>query len=1084
MAKRPTSTTRRAAQRAAPAAAPDLTPRSAFALTDEEIERALVTGEYRGELEDYFGAAQYDELRRLKQEASTRAVRGGDRVLILPGIMGSKLGRKRPGLLPDDIIWANPIDLALGKVSELALPQAGKPVKSLGVILLAYLTLKLRLQLAGFDADFWHYDWRQTVPSLGKLLAADIQAQRAERPSKPIYLVAHSMGGLVSRASLPHLDKAQAPDRIVMLGTPNYGSFAPVQAFRGASGTAKKLAALDQQHDLDGLTKVFGTFPGLMEMIPSPRFAKRDFFDLNIWPKDLKHPAEAMLLKAKKAQETLPIDHEAYRPTMEAGQPVYKKTIVMICGVNRDTVVNARVVDGRLPDTTQFAYDSSDDGDGTVPLDCALIASAKETYYVEEEHGALPGNGRIQSALPSILTTGKTSELATSYTRSLKPLRTVTEEELDTRAPPPTRGLPSVREQRLLLAEFAAPQDIVGGLAPLTAAVAATAAQAAAAPGRPLFAQRVTVGRGRQQRLDITLAHGSITEADASCYVVGLFQNVAPDGAASAIDNEMNGALTNLLGRRMFGADVGEISILPRGRHGLRSESVAFAGLGAFDQFNESSLEIVGENLIRTFAAARVDDFAVVPFGGATGRMTASALQYLMVGFLRGLKDADPDRRFRGITICETNEERYAAIRSELFQLSATTLFDDVEVEFQECVLPPPRARAPTREARPTSSKVYLIVRQDNDREDREGFLASVLTSGSSAAIESGRKTVQQNGQNLLDDHLGQLGAVSSMNRQQLGDFGRGLGEIVLEDNVREVLRRFPDDHLVVVHDAAASRIPWETLALGARGSETFPAGGAGLSHRYEAANFSVAKWRHSRQLNEVLDVLMIVNPTADLDGASKESAKVRKILDELRPAVRYRWMEKEQARKSEILRCLTSGEFDVVHYAGHAFFDRQVRGNSGLLCAGREVLSGADLANAADLPTLMFFNACESARVRKMDGDLQPEREREVVRRHLAPDHIQQNLSFAEALLRGGVANFLGTYWPVGDDSAAVFAETFYSAVLAGQTLNAALQAGRTKVKDMGSPDWADYVFYGDPDFQVKIRRNEPSGGGGPIGG
>jgi hypothetical protein len=1046
MAKRPGPTARRRLPGGDGPPGPPVPPGvSAFSLTDEEIEHALVSGEYRGELEDYFGAAQYEQLRRLKQEASTRAVRGGDRVLILPGIMGSKLGRKRS--LLDDVIWADPIDLARGKLDELRLPDVGKPIVPLGVILLAYLSLKLRLQLAGFDADFWSFDWRQTVPTLGRKLASAIQKEREGRPNKPVYIVAHSMGGLVTRASLPHLTPTQSPNRIVMLGTPNYGSFAPVQAFRGASGTVQKLAALDQKHDVAQLAAIFGSFPGLLEMIPSPRFAKRDLFDLATWPEAGVRPDQGMLARAKKAQESLPIEHPE---------------IVMVCGVNRDTVVDARI------EKAEFVYTISKDGDGTVPLDCARIPSAKQTYYVEEEHGALPGNGQIQKALPSILTTGRTSELPDTYeSRRSGPVRTVTERQLFLQAPAPTRGgLPSVRDQRHLLDEFAAAKETAGGLTPLDASIAAEAPVARAVPGAPLFGQRVVVGRGRQQRLDITLARGSITEADAGCYVVGLFQNVAPDGAANAINAEMNGALSDLLARRMFGADVGEISILPRGRHALRAESVAFAGLGAFDLFNESSLEIVGENLIRTFAAARVDDFAIVPLGGGSGRMTLEALRFLMTGFLRGLKDADRDRRFRGITICETNEERYVAIRNELFRLSATTLFDDVEIEFQECTLPEPRGRADTRGPAPATSKVYLIVRQDRDREDMEGFVSSVLTSGSAAAIESGRKSVERvvpnpGVRNLLDEHLKKLGGISDMTPTELRRFGQELGEIVVADNVREVLKRYPDDHLVVIHDAGASRVPWETLALGGAG-EVVPAAEAGLSHRYEAANFSVAKWRRERQLSDVLDVLLIIDPTKDLAGARAEGNRIKKVFDGLRPKVRYRRMYQDEARKSEILRCFSSGDFDVVHYAGHAFFDPNVRGNSGLLCAGREVLSGAELANVGDLPTLMFFNACEAARVRKLEEDQTNPRSAEQVKR---------NLSFAEALLRGGVANFLGTYWPVGDAAAETFATNFYEALLAGQPLNDALQDGRRKVLAAGSPDWADYVFYGDPDFRVKLR-------------
>jgi CHAT domain-containing protein len=88
-----------------------------------------------------------------------------------------------------------------------------------------------------------------------------------------------------------------------------------------------------------------------------------------------------------------------------------------------------------------------------------------------------------------------------------------------------------------------------------------------------------------------------------------------------------------------------------------------------------------------------------------------------------------------------------------------------------------------------------------------------------------------------------------------------------------------------------------------------------------------------------------------------------------------------------------------------------------------------------------------------------------------LTTDHrVKRGASFAEAFLRGGIANYIGTYWPVGDDAALTFAQTFYPLLLAGKPLGGALLAGRSKVRETGSADWADYIFYGDPAFVLKM--------------
>src|SRR5262245_37295304 len=194
--------------------------KSAFGLSSDVLEHALLTGESRGMLEDYFGPENYAQLRDLSRDAATRSVRGGPRVLILPGIMGSTLGKKT-FLNPEDILWIDPAEIALGHLTALKLDGYSSPYHAVGVVLWAYLKLKIRLKIAVFDVDFFAYDWRQSLAGLGTTFLDAI------KDVSEVMLVAHSMGGLVARAALPSAGKKVT--RLIMLGTPNYGSFAPVQ---------------------------------------------------------------------------------------------------------------------------------------------------------------------------------------------------------------------------------------------------------------------------------------------------------------------------------------------------------------------------------------------------------------------------------------------------------------------------------------------------------------------------------------------------------------------------------------------------------------------------------------------------------------------------------------------------------------------------------------------------------------------------------------------------------------------------------------------------------------------------------------
>ena len=215
----------------------------------------------------------------------------------------------------------------------------------------------------------------------------------------------------------------------------------------------------------------------------------------------------------------------------------------------------------------------------------------------------------------------------------------------------------------------------------------------------------------------------------------------------------------------------------------------------------------------------------------------------------------------------------------------------------------------------------------------------------------------------------------------------------------------------------------------------------------------SIAKLLEQRKKNPVLKILLVVDPTSNLPGAEKEGERIRDLFAS-RPGFEIVERFQAKATKPALLKDFSSGEYDVLHYAGHAFFDPVRPERSGIICAGEEVLSGLELVSLARLPNLVFFNACEAGRVRKA-----------------ARDRIDKNIGLAEAYLRGGVANYVGTYWPVNDRAAEAFADEFYTNLINGLALGDSLLLGRKKVEALKEVDWADYVLYGSPDFVLKVK-------------
>jgi len=1012
--------------------------RSGYTLKDATVEQDLVSGENRDLLEAYFGEAAYEDLRALALRAQTARVRGGPRVLILPGIMGSKLGVDKTVF--DDTIWIDPLDIARGRLSDLSLDGGAADIQALGVVLFTYLKLKLRLKVAGLDADFHPYDWRQDVRQLGQHLAARIRSETGSGSGREsLYIVAHSMGGLVSRAGFKRLEDQGEGDRVqrlIMLGTPNNGSFSPVQVFSGSHSLVKKVAAVDlsnTHHEL--VNNVFNTFTGLYQMLPARSvFTGIDLYNPENWPPSGIGPRPAALAAAPDVHGALASGRDRF---------------ILIAGINQETIVNVRRVDDK------FVYGVSLEGDGTVPLAFAQLENVT-TYFAEETHGSLPNNGDVERAVIELIETGRTNVLTTRWTPSRQGiLRELSDTELE-KVPFGGRAGENIsqREVRLLIEEFAAPMQRKD--APISIP--------ASAGMHPISQTPIVIGRKRQQRIDIRLAHGSITQVDTRAIVLGLFSGVAPSGAARAIDQQLEGVITDFTERRMLSARVGEVFIMPANRYRMGADMVAFIGLGSYDDFNEEILRLAAENVARALVRTKVDEFATVLMSSGSGLGSADVLSNLVKGFMRGIQEGDAQGRLRGITFCEANHARFAQMHREMLRLSTTRLFDALEATVEIQTLPPAPigAAAPPRSTPITRDPIYLIVRemQDIQPEVTDAALGADFTLRASVLTAGNKSTVVTDTIDVVADTLNdclQFIETRAFSPESLEGFGTKLADLVLPPLTRKALGGTRDRSLVVIHDARTSRIPWETVY----NDDHFLSTGAGLSRKYEAEDLSVAKWLEERRIAPDLKLLLVVNPTEDLPGADAEGARIEGIL-KADPRIHITKLERREATWSAVRAAFRSGQYDVVHYAGHAFFDPYKRARSGIICHGRQVLSGADLASLETLPALMFFNACESGRVRSVKA-----RQKGAA----TAKRLETNVGLAEALLRAGVGNYIGTHWPVGDASATQFGETFYRAIIDGKSIGDSLQLGRLSLRTMSPPsvDWANYIHYGSPHFVVK---------------
>jgi pimeloyl-ACP methyl ester carboxylesterase len=361
-----------------------VTPYDRFAWSDTQIERWLARGEHAEELGAYFGVLEHRELRALARRAARAAgIRAAPTVLIVPGIMGSQLGLARAPPLPNDIVWIDPIDIQLGRLAALRLPGPA-PVVPLGVVLFSYLRLKLQLRARGFAVQMHDYDWRLPVTELGR----DFARRLRELAPTSLAIVAHSMGGLVARAALAQPDVPQV-EQVVLLGTPNEGSFAVVQALRGTYAVVRKVARLDGASSAEALTReVFSSFPSLYDMLP--RDAGLDLFDPAQWPTAGPQPRAALLAAARATQATLaPADAR----------------FTVVAGTGQETVTAVR------RRGNQFVYTLTRHGDGTVPTVSALLPGAR-SLYARVAHSDLTRDAAVAAAVAELLRRGRTARLS------------------------------------------------------------------------------------------------------------------------------------------------------------------------------------------------------------------------------------------------------------------------------------------------------------------------------------------------------------------------------------------------------------------------------------------------------------------------------------------------------------------------------------------------------------------------------------------------------------------------------------------------------------------------------------------------
>lgn len=1076
-----------------------------------ELLRSPSTEEERA-LRVHLGDERYERMHAL----ALRQVRAGRRqdprgnVVVLHGIMGSELSLFPHGL-DGHRLWLDALRMARGALLQLGLSHdllagglGGWDVRATGLLKRHYGQLLLSLAREWKVRAFW-YDWRKDL----RIAADHLHAQISDwfGPEEPVHLVTHSMGGLVARTFVARYPERWArmrdPDgrrggRIVMLGTPNHGSFAIPQVLAGIEPLVRRLALLDLRHSLEELLPVFASFPGLYQQLPSPKTAELEFFYQPESYAPLAVPAHLL----KQARES----HALLEPVVDGSRMVY------VAGYGYLTPA-ALTVPARMNDLR--AYKLTLEGDGRVSHALGLLHGVP-TFYVAERHGDLPSNDRVLAALTELLESGGTALLAT--------------------APPKRRAVDAEPTIAAWESQEASDEQLLRAL--VERSHRRTGPDLAVAAGRTerRIEDLVTSGflsSGRRSRTTVAAVPPKISVglalAGIGCVAdelpsveeagirpidalaVGHYLGVRPQAAEQDLDRAISAAVAEAAGPRSTGlltdytergvlrGELGQPFILPDPRdHGGAGRVIVLAGMGLPGRFGTPELTVLVRELCWTLSRLGKCHLATVLIGSGNGNIPiADAVLAWLHGIAQGLVGVESKRRLERVTFVELDERRCQEIREAL---------DNARSRLQETLCFPPLGEhdvwsSPER-SRSKEAEARKAARPGADQRDQAPTRMTVELTGDTyrfGAITEGASIPERDVRidpALVSQANDEIVAASGEARQY--EYGSFLEGLLIPVDLRG--RLASDAPLVISVDRTTARIHWEmvsqpqqvALGGGARSDSVPP-----LEHRFLGTCRGL-----TRQLRTVfapppepppppsrlLRVLVVADPAEDdrLLGAEEEGIEVADLFEDFNlvnegQAKNHvevdRLIGPRLATRTNVLRHLMLRRYDVLHVASHCLYDPTDPAGSGWLFTGGSRIRAYELSRIDRVPAFVFSNACESG--------LTPEE----------PDRRTPDLapSFAEAFFARGVTNFVCTAWPVVEGAARIFARTLYAGLLGlhlggdswrvdrATPLPMYLAMQRARLAAANSPNgeqtWGAYQHYGDPYFRMFYPRQ----GNGP---
>ena len=982
-------------------------------------------------------APRFERIERVDEvhiaRGKSREHKGGRPVLVLvPGILGSEL--KQDGKR----IWAHPNRLLRGGISKLHIKAAD--VSATGVMERAYGAFLDEFS-ATHDVHPCPYDWRYSLSASADTLANQIEnildAQVIANDIQPIRIVAHSMGGLVCRMMIAQHPKtwkrvaALPGSRLLMAGTPTNGSYAINRIVSGELKLIRLLALADLKNSRRDITELAAQFPGLAAMLPG--FGELEWLHEGTWD-DVEASAsgghwsripKALLSAARLERQAL------------LNAPLDSTLVSYVAGWSERTPADA-FFDSTRNGRVCFRY--TREGDGQVTWKDGVPSGLRNVFYQPTVHGSLLDASDHFNAWKELLESGHTERLSRealsiSTSRGVAPT-TWTESEPD--------DIDYLPDETSLL-------ELALGMEP-------SAKKPAAPPGS----------------IAVSVVHGDLAFAEHPV-AVGHYDGDSIARAEAALDRTLEGRLSerHLIGQ--YPGPIGTSAVVFSRSNPAFPEGGLVVGLGEFGELSAAMLE-------RAMTAGFVNYILEVndwwaspgrdePAPGGIGVAT------LLIGSGLGLMSVHDSVGVLLRSVRSANE----AVR--LSKLSDTRLIDKlVLVElWQDLALQATdsatrwcetldgvEADGELQEGQGGRRRSHYGVSRDwwHSISIRQGESENEVIFDDYTRQARNELTREPIDRRFVDRFIEQAIGTTTFDRRAKVSPQRALFELLLPRSIKE---RSPDsDRLRLILDEHTAHVPWEMLVDG-WGPNNEPL----VISKMVIRRLSLENFRSRPEPARGFGVLIVGDPPSgkdpypELPGARIEASQVdeafaRHVKYDVQSFIANQNTAKDgESMALGIVEALYSGEFRILHFAGHGSYYRAGTGqggdpeDEGMIIGEGLRLTPTLVRKMRKTPALVFLNCCHLGLVENRTND-------GVVRFN----KIAANL--ATQFIRMGAQAVVAAGWEIEDKPAAHFAAVFYDYMLRNETFSSAVDAARKSTYDAykNCNTFGAYQCWGDPDF------------------